>query len=600
MQIFKNRTRTGLVILLCGFFAAPLFAVAAETIRSYNTVAEISPDGLVHITETIGYDFAEQERHGIFRTIPLFYEFEDRSYELDISDVVVSSPTGAPSDSQISWQGDEVRLRIGDPDTTIRGAHQYVVEYTVGNALRAHEGSYEFYWNTTGNEWDVSIDTVETTVMLPSSISSDRISYACYEGPLGGTNQCARTEEGGGANAVTHLVFHSQNLGPGEGSTVAVEFPDEFVSGYTHTPHQSNVITILAISAAAVLILGGFLFWFWYRFGKDPQGRGVIVRQYTAPEGLSPAELGVVVDERVHDRDITAEIVSLAQKSYIHILSFSKKILFFNNSSYIIFQLKEPDGALKEHEQLILKRLFKSAYSNPPESLFEEVPKQTEISQDTLKELAEKSLRFVMLKDLKNSFHKDVREVRKKLYKELTEEGYFERNPQKTIQKFTIGSVVLLFALWFLSADVLGGLGMVIILAAYFFMSMYVLTLVKKTSKGVEVKEHGLGLKQYLTMAEKERMEFHFDPRKNPELFEKLLPYAIALNVDKQWANQFDGIYQKEPTWYTGTHSGGFSSTAFVSELSTLSEASQGSSSSGSSGGGFSGGGAGGGGGGSW
>jgi uncharacterized membrane protein len=127
----------------------------------------------------------------------------------------------------------------------------------------------------------------------------------------------------------------------------------------------------------------------------------------------------------------------------------------------------------------------------------------------------------------------------------------------------------------------------------------------KRTLAGAKLAKQVLGLKLYLNVAEKDRLEFHDAPAKTPERFEKLLPYAIALGVETQWAKQFEGIYNTPPSWYNDRY-GTFSTLALVGSLnhfhsvssSTLSSSPH-SSGSGFSGG-SSGGGFGGGGGGSW
>jgi uncharacterized membrane protein len=111
-------------------------------------------------------------------------------------------------------------------------------------------------------------------------------------------------------------------------------------------------------------------------------------------------------------------------------------------------------------------------------------------------------------------------------------------------------------------------------------------------------------------------------PERTPELFEKFLPYALALDVEQQWAEQFAGVIDAagtapgsgrtgsgfRPVWYSGgaldRGLSGFGSSlggAFSGAIASASTApgSRGGS-SGSSGGGSSGGGGGGGGGGGW
>ena len=131
----------------------------------------------------------------------------------------------------------------------------------------------------------------------------------------------------------------------------------------------------------------------------------------------------------------------------------------------------------------------------------------------------------------------------------------------------------------------------------------------KKTRQGVLAKEHILGLKQYLTVAEKDRIKFHNAPEKNPEHFEKLLPYAMVLGVERDWAKQFEGIYNKQPDCYNDSSGVPFSALVLSNSLDSFQTKANSalasrpsSASSGGSGfsGGVSGGGFGGGGGGSW
>jgi uncharacterized membrane protein len=130
-----------------------------------------------------------------------------------------------------------------------------------------------------------------------------------------------------------------------------------------------------------------------------------------------------------------------------------------------------------------------------------------------------------------------------------------------------------------------------------------------RTHKGVLAKEYILGLKEYLMVAEKDRIKFHNAPEKNPKQFEKLLPYAMVLGVEKEWAEQFKDIYIQNPSWYNDPSGANFNSLVLLSSLNSFSSSTNSvltsvpsSASGGGSGfgGGGGGGGFGGGGGGSW
>ena len=132
------------------------------------------------------------------------------------------------------------------------------------------------------------------------------------------------------------------------------------------------------------------------------------------------------------------------------------------------------------------------------------------------------------------------------------------------------------------------------------------------TKKGREIVDHLLGFKMYLGTAEQHIYNQLAPPEKTLDLFEKYLPYAVALNVQNEWAAKFDTIVAQamasgyNPSYYSfGTGTGGhfnindFSRGLSSGLASTLSSASTPPSSS-SSGGCSSGGGGGGGGGGGW
>jgi hypothetical protein len=139
------------------------------------------------------------------------------------------------------------------------------------------------------------------------------------------------------------------------------------------------------------------------------------------------------------------------------------------------------------------------------------------------------------------------------------------------------------------------------------------------TVKGRKVMDEIEGFKQYLGVAEEDRLNHLHPPEKTPELFERYLPYAVALNVENRWAERFAGVLAAAAAagaataaWYSSSHDsqtdwGNFASRVGDSLASTVASAATapgssggGGGSSGSSGGGSSGGGGGGGGGSGW
>ena len=137
------------------------------------------------------------------------------------------------------------------------------------------------------------------------------------------------------------------------------------------------------------------------------------------------------------------------------------------------------------------------------------------------------------------------------------------------------------------------------------------------TEEGFKVKAHIEGFKLYLNVAEVERLKYiSTPPVRTPELYEKYLPYAMALGVEEQWSKSFTPVFARledtgtpyHPVWYhgyVGFRSSSFSSSTFANGLgsslaSSINASAPGISSGfrGGSGGGAGGGGGGGGGGG--
>ena len=181
---------------------------------------------------------------------------------------------------------------------------------------------------------------------------------------------------------------------------------------------------------------------------------------------------------------------------------------------------------------------------------------------------------------------------------------------------------VTLFALPFFAGEVFGLAAFssaVSPLAAIFLVVIVMINVLfyhllkAPTLMGRKIMDKIQGFKLYLSVAEKERLNILNPPERTPELFEKYLPYALALDVENEWSEQFATVLaasavggRYRPTWYNGnswrtdgirgvTSSLGNSLTGAISSSATAP-----GSSSGSGGGGSSGGGGGGGGGGGW
>jgi len=588
-----------------------------EEITEYKVRVEIQPDGTLLVTEDILYDFGENARHGIYREIPKTYSVgsgkDKKTYPLLISDFQVRSDS-APDSFIVENTPAHYRFKIGDPNKTVTGQNLYTLTYKAKNAINYFEEFDEVYWNATGNEWNVPIKDAVLTIALPETIPLKDLRSSCYEGARGSTQSCDDSVFNVEKNS---MRFSASNLAPREGLTGALGFPKGTVP-------ETPKITVL--SSYKPLVLPGlvfltsliamltYLFRMKKKYRQEPKGRDVIVRQYDPPKGMSPAEMGFVVDKKIDNRDISAEIVYLAQKGYIHILAVPQKILFSKSTQFYFLKMKDWDTNLSKYQQTLMTSLFSPGYTmdeSEKAKFMSSISENSLIKGDRVKlsERLSSALAVTPLKVLENKFYVDLNEVKDTLKDKLLEDSYLRKSTivqKKNLFLFTLAFLgIFIYTLTaFLAINQALAVILILITFLFFLLALsWTFPGLLRTEKGVEAREHALGLKEYLSIAEKDRLEFHFNPKNNPELFEKLLPFAIVLKVEREWAKELDAL-SIEPDWYTDGSSAYLTAGSFYNSFSKFNTAASSSyappSSSGSGGGGSSGGGSGGGGGGSW
>ena len=303
-------------IFLVGCLLVTPTIVFAEEISSFSADITINQNGTIDVVETIDYDFGQEERHGIFRTILLTKtNTEGKRFRLTIDTDDITDEKGQPYRFTKTIENNELKLKIGDPNTTITGEHTYVIPYAVSGAIAYFSDHDELYWNVTGTEWEVPMQKVIATVKLPQVLNSSDIRLACYTGAFGSTqSDCTSSYTDGVATFAT-------SLGSNENLTVVVGFPRDLVAVLEPVPVISFWETIwgkLTLAALAILAL----LWYlvlpikiivdWFKRGRDPRAAmGVASAWFSAPktpkgEELTPAETGTLVDERADMADVVA------------------------------------------------------------------------------------------------------------------------------------------------------------------------------------------------------------------------------------------------------------------------------------------------------
>ncbi len=575
--------RIGLVgLILATLFAiVPRSAAAAVNdfvIHDFQTRYQLFNDvhgGRMQARETIKLTFSDQN-HGILRAIPLSYK--DQPLRLKTTSIKRDGQTEKYTTYK---QNDNEVLKIGDANRTITGDHTYEISYEMRNIISFASDKDEWYWDINGDQWNQMFERVSGEVIFPDNWNDVGLPAAsCYTGPNKSTAQACsirRTVHG-------YTFVTTGQLSPRQTLTVAVASPKRIFQPRDRADwYRENAWQFVGLAVGVFIS-----FWCaarWWKHGRDYKGRGTIIPEYEPPQGLTPAEAGMLLDYRLDGRDLTATIIDLAVRGYIKIHDDEKKTLgVFSHHEYSLELVKDDFLALKEHERSLLNALFKPA------------------KMGTIQAMATIN---------KTAMYKEVTSIRRQLKRSLIKEhGLIEDKPEH-IQAQLIVLIIVLFIALFVAKPGWGwivGFGVAICSASIFTFLMK-----RRSHAGVEAYEAIKGLKLYINTADKHRLEKmqsvdrpFAPPEKTVNLFEKLLPFAVALGIERSWAKQFEGAYQQPPGWYDGNfssfHMVHFASAlgSSVSALNSSFTQSSSSGSSGSGGGGFSGGGGGGGGGGGW
>lgn len=556
---------------------------ADETIPAFDAVITVSHDATIHVTEHITYDFGTAQKHGIFRTIPYSYQAGTETYTAPITNVSVTDGEGVPIQFGESKGDGALTLKIGDPETLITGTHRYIVSYTVEGPFLYFDDHDELYWNVTG-AWNNGIATATALINLPPGAKVN--DAACYQGASGSARRCDADEKLVNAQQAGYHAI-AKNLNVKEGLTIAVSFPKGTIAVIEkpwniETRHWYDY-SPLALPVIVFIWLG----YVWYTRGRDPKGRGTIVPEYAPPEHITPSVAGVVYNESIEPREITAEIIRLAVEGHIRIHRIETSILIFTTTDYLLERLPgvaEPEDHVGK---LILERLFKPTYSGTATIDGREVS-------------------GTLLSKMRRTFVQDRDAITDAMYEAVLDEGYFVERPDKVRTVYVSASLAVCIAgiITLVNATAfLGTMFGIALIASGLCGCMWGWLMPARTAEGVRVKEQLEGFKRYLEVAEKDRLAFHNAPERTPKLFDAYLPFAMAFGVEESWARQFEGIYAQQPSWYTGNPGAPFAVAAFTHDMRTFSTdfaAASAPQSSGVGGGGSVGGGFGGGGGGSW
>ncbi len=550
---------------------------AQERILSFHSDISIARDGSMVVEETIRVvSQGKQIRRGIYREFPTRYR--DRYgnvYRVDF-DVLSLSRDGNEEPWHTRNLSNGVRIYAGHSDVILQpGEYTYRILYRTDWQVGFFDNRDELYWNVTGNGWGFAIDHASARVTLPQPVPVQDLSIDGYTGAFGSKSSDVATAIALGEARIETTVA----LGPGEGLTLVMGWPNGVIEAPGYLRRLLHLLVANLSVALALLAFGGsavYLLLMWRRYGRDPE-EGVIFPHYEPPAGYSPASLRYVNRMGYDNHAFSAAIINLAVKGYLDI--------HCDEGDYSLHRKAIGAGAEPADISTAERRLLAKLFTGGSRLVLDKV-------NHAVVSAARRAHRAALEKE----------------YRGL----YFKTNGLLMAPSF-IASLIL-FVITLLTGT-FAPLALALFAAVIALHVLFAWLLKAPSQRGRRLMDKSAGFRLYLKVAEKDDLNLRNPPKKTPQLFEAYLPFAIALDVEQAWAEQFSDVLAKvrdpqtgqpyHPAWYNGNFNaarlGSFSTavgSGFNSAVSSASTAP--GSSSGGGGGGFSGGGGGGGGGGGW
>jgi hypothetical protein len=640
-------------LLLCGLLARAAGDMSvernAEEILRYDVLIEVNADASLVVREDITVRAEGNEiKRGIYRDFPTRYtDPNGRKVKVgfEVREVLRN---GTPETWRTAGQDNGIRVYAGKKEVLLTpGEHSYRLTYRTTRQLGIFDGHDELYYNAIGHGWVFPIRAGSVRVVFPGGEGDQAFETDVWTGPEGGKEKNATIRQSGPREVTAELT---RPLNPKEGLTLWISFPKGLVTPPTmgesvqqslreelvHSPFTRVAALGLAASFAVYFLM-------WFLVGRDP-AKGVVIPRFAPPADVSPAAVRYLMNMGYDPVCFAATLLGIASKGWIRIAQPA-------NGDYVLHKEAGKGGDLFREEAAILQILLPASRDKLEIKQLYQAPLQR--ARTRLSEV------------LKEDYHKThfVPNGRMMLpgilisLATLAAYGWFARATPEVgflmvwISFWTLGVAALLTQVWnawkamiaspgplkllgalFISAFSIpfvggelfvGGLlaactsvtGILLLLLLLPLGLVFRKLLKAPTARGRALMDELEGLRLYLATAETDRLNGMYPPKLTPEIFDALLPYALALGVDQQWSEQFErhlqatgagdsNAFHHSPRYYQGKSFG--SSAALAAALGAglaagvAAASTAPGSSSGGGGRGSSGGGGGGGGGGGW
>lgn len=576
-----------LLWMLCLLLAPGLvFAQTAHNPRilDFTCRVAIQPDSSILVTETIRlHNAGPRLKHGIVRDFPTkYHDKQGEEYTVGFH-VLRVERNGAPESRRFLPAKNGLRIVLGEKNAPLAtGEHTYVIQYETNRQIGFFSDYDSLLWNVVGQGWKLPILKAYATIILPegTKILSTK---ATAGGSIQASSRVSSPRE----------AFFSINspLPPGQAFTIGATWAKGVVEApglltLTRFALQDHPGLAVALLGGCTLILYYALAWFFV--GRGPR-KGVIIPLFAPPDELSPPAVRFLYKSMYDAKAFASAIVDLAVGGVLRIEDNRPGGFWLHELSY-------PTDKTPQEEAKVARRLFMSGeqvaihkeqggiIASASNSL------RAELERRFIRTLIQTNRPYILMglavnlgiitavalasRSVETSFYGFGVLFLGSLMTRVVLKKTLQRHIRSQVLRALLTGIVFILLIvglfFFFSFKVtLEGFllstspaALLVLLSTLAVHLPFVIWLRAPTYLGRRVLDQILGFRAFLAVTEKERLSVMHPPLMTVELYERFLPYAIALDAEAAWskrladalveAENIDAAALYEPQWLEG------------------------------------------------
>ena len=540
------------------------------TINNYNVEIIVDKDKTLTIKEKITATFTEPYK-GIVRYIPT----TETIGEVDENGNIINSKNYVNTifdfeyDKENSTSGTQLIKRYSDNGyeffylgsySNFVGTKTFAFSYKLNPGDDRDTEKDSFYFNIIGTGWDTKIENLSWQITFPYSV--ENWDYYIYQGRVG--------EDAIGEKLLLNgntISSSATNLDYGEAITLKLDFEQGYFSFDRNLTFDYVLLACFLILTIAIIIL-------FVRYKKKEPIVDVV--EFSAPDNLTPTEAGFIYDGATQGKDLASLIVYWADKGYLNIIDNGNKNCELKKVNNL------PETA-KIHEKIYFNSLFENRETvqiknlgikegNAALSAKKSVDSTKNIYFLNTGKYIFQILNFLVLAfniacGLRlgfeaHSFWLGTSRIAIAIVICLIiNSRLINIELEKTKKLITRVFKYILYSLVFIGSYLVNILYTETycdpMLSRFYFIILSIILFITiahleyRTKKGREILGKLNGLKRYIELAEKDRLEALV--KDDPKIFYHILPYAYVLGVSDIYIKKFENIPIASPEFVVST-----------------------------------------------